>query len=164
MPARFRLTRSVRPALPAGQDVINQCMLAAADLRGFKSGVKFLVSSELGGRRILVVEDEWLLADAISDAVREAGGVVLGPVASVREALQLLLDAGAPPDGATLNIRVLDGESYPVADELTRLGVPFFFASANGASSLPTRFARRAIISKPFSPHHIVQALDAVFN
>lgn len=120
-----------------------------------------VTASGLEGRRILVVEDEWLLADAISDAIQHAGGTVVGPVATVDGAL-VLLSGETAPDGATLNIRLADGESFPVADELARLAVPFLFASANGRTSLPSRFARRAMVAKPFSARHIVQALEAL--
>ena len=119
---------------------------------------------ELKGRHILLVEDEWLLADAISDAIDQAGGTILGPTASVEGALKLLAETEQLPDAATLNIRVVDGESYPVADELTRQGVPFLFASANGSSSLPSRFARRPMVAKPFSGHQVVQALAAMLG
>ena len=121
-------------------------------------------AGELQGRCILIVEDEWLLADAISDAVERAGGTLLGPTGSVKEALSILVEAERLPDAASLNIRVLDGESYPVADELARLGVPFVFASANGSSSLPARFARRPMIAKPFPGYRIAQALAALLS
>jgi CheY-like chemotaxis protein len=119
--------------------------------------------TELNGRRILVVEDEWFLADEISHAVNRAAGTVVGPVASVEEALELL-QREPEPDAATLNVRVADGESYPVADELARRHIPFLFASANSASSLPGRFSRRAIVGKPFSGARLVTALSALLG
>lgn len=120
--------------------------------------------AELKGRHILLVEDEWLVADAISDAIDQAGGTILGPTPSVEGALKLLAAAAQVPDAATLNIRVADGESYPIADELARQGIPFLFASANGSSSLPSRFGRRPIIAKPFSGRQVVQALAAMLS
>jgi CheY-like chemotaxis protein len=116
----------------------------------------------LSGRRILVVEDEWLVADDISEALVRAGATVIGPVASVGEALRALAESSNPPDAATLNIRVADGESYPAAEALERLGIPFIFVSANSRSTLPMRFARRALVAKPISGHRVAEALAAL--
>ena len=80
---------------------------------------------ELKCRIILLVEDEWLLAATISDAIDHAGGTILGPTASVEGALRLLAETEQLPDAATLNARVVDGDSCPEADELTRRGTPF---------------------------------------
>lgn len=114
------------------------------------------------GRRILVVEDEWFLADYIVASIQAAGGEVTGPCSSVRQTLDLLGGGAPPPDAATLDIQLIDGQSYPVAEELARLGVPFVFASAFDPSTLPARFARRPILTKPFAAYQVVEALTAL--
>jgi CheY-like chemotaxis protein len=116
----------------------------------------------LVGRRILVAEDEWLLADAIVSAVEAAGGQVIGPFPSVEQSLTVLADDAPAPDAATLNIRLRDGESYPVADRLAAMKVPFIFASANGASSLPRRFSRTVLLGKPVAASQIIEALIVI--
>lgn len=118
----------------------------------------------LAARRIFIAEDEWLLADAIADAVVSAGGEVIGPFACVERSLAALDDDVAVPDAATLNIRLTDGESYPVADRLAALKVPFLFASANGASSLPRRFSRKVLLSKPMRASQIIEALIVIMQ
>jgi DNA-binding response OmpR family regulator len=116
----------------------------------------------LSGKRILIVEDEWLLADAIVEAVESAGGEVIGPFPSVRQSLAVLQEHAPAPDAATLNIRLTDGESYPVADQLAAMKVPFLFASANGASALPRRFSRAVLLRKPIAASQIIEALIVI--
>jgi len=118
----------------------------------------------LAGKVILVAEDQYMLADAIEAAIRSAGGEVQGPFPSAKDALDHLSGAERQPDAAALNIRLLDGESYPVADELGRRGVPYVFASGNSIESLPTRFARVPLVAKPYAAHQVVQALTALLD
>lgn len=118
----------------------------------------------LAGKAILLAEDDYLLASTIEAAVRSAGGIVQGPFASVGDALHALATGAGAPDGATLNIRLADGDSYPVADELVRRAIPFVFASGNGAASLPGRFAKAPMVPKPYSAVQVVQALAALLH
>lgn len=104
----------------------------------------------LKDRRILVVEDEWLLADHLQAIVERAGGDVMGPVATVEAALALLDTASPLPDAATLNVRLADAASFPVADRLARAGIPFVFISAHRVEDLPERFRDRPALAKPF--------------
>lgn len=119
---------------------------------------------DLSGKAVLVAEDEYMLADAIEASIRSAGGEVQGPFPSVAEALQFLAETPRPPDAATLNIKLLDGDSYPIADELTRRGVPYLFASANSLASLPQRFSRSALVPKPYAAFQVVQALTTLLG
>jgi hypothetical protein len=116
----------------------------------------------LAGRRIFIAEDEWLLADAIVSAVEDAGGQVIGPFPSVEQSLAVLRQDAPAPDAATLNIRLTDGESYPIADQLAAMKVPFLFASANGASAMPRRFSRTVLLGKPTGASQIIQALIVI--
>ena len=72
--------------------------------------------------RVLIAEDEPLTALDIAATVRETGGEVLGPVASVSEAFVLLTEEGI--DGAILDCNLLDGEITPVAEVLLERDVP----------------------------------------
>jgi hypothetical protein len=63
-----------------------------------------------------------------------------------------------------LNVQLIDGESYPVADRLKALGLPFLFASATGQLTLPDRFARNVLLSKPLGGHKVAQALAALLE
>ena len=111
------------------------------------------------GRSILIVEDEYFLADYIESAIRSAGGDVQGPFASVEEGVAWLREPHGPVDGATLNVNLADGSSYPLADELMRVGVPFLFASALTDTLLPHRFSNVPLLMKPFTANQVVAAV-----
>jgi AmiR/NasT family two-component response regulator len=86
---------------------------------------------KLSGKRVLVVEDEALVAMLLEDELRDAGAEIVGPAASLGHALRLI-DRAAADGGlsaAVLDID-LDGRHVePVADRLAALGVPFVFAT-----------------------------------
>lgn len=123
-----------------------------------------VVTGALQGKYILIVEDLWLLADEMCSAIESEGGSVLGPFPSCADALEALASAPVAPDAATLNVQLIDGESYPVADRLKALGLPFLFASATGQLTLPDRFARNVLLSKPLGGHKVAQALAALLE
>jgi DNA-binding response OmpR family regulator len=81
------------------------------------------VESGLAGRRILVVEDEFLIALDLEDALGELGCEIVGPAATVSDAMRLV--EAKPPDAAVLDVRLVDGSTAPIALELRRRGVPF---------------------------------------
>ena len=101
----------------------------------------------LASRRILVVEDEYFLADALSGALAAAGAIVLGPVPSV-EAASDLLEREAP-DAVVLDVNLGGEMAYPVADALAARGVPFVFTTGYDLSSLPERFVAVRRLEKP---------------
>jgi two-component system, response regulator PdtaR len=80
------------------------------------------------GRVVLVVEDEFLIAMDLELLLQRHGWRVLGPAATVDEALRLL--AGERPDVALLDVNLRGGLVTPVAEELRARGVPFVLASA----------------------------------
>lgn len=124
----------------------------------------------LAARRVLVVEDEPIVALLLEDELAGAGAVVLGPAGSVGEALRLI-DAAAAEDGlsgAVLDIE-LDGIGVaPVADRLAALGVPFLFFTrvlvTGGVVDGPLMAGHAAapVLLTPFDPHALVAAVDAL--
>ena len=114
----------------------------------------------LAARRVLVVEDEWLIAAEIGRALEGAGAVVLGPAHSVEQALALLRD-GAAPDAALLDVNLRGEAVTPVALALALAGrgVPFALATAYAADGLdgPLRAAPR--VGKPFTAAGLVRAV-----
>ena len=81
------------------------------------------------GRLVLVVEDEFLIALDLEQLLRRHGWRVLGPAATVDQALRLLRD-GETPDVALLDVNLGGEPVTPVAEELRARGVPFVLASA----------------------------------
>lgn len=115
--------------------------------------------------RILVVEDNFFVADAIGRDIVELGWAVAGPAPSVARALALLETESV--SAALLDIR-LGGESVvPVADRLTELGCPFAFVSAyrhEGSEVLPERFADVPFHSKPLTRELLADAVEGLLS
>jgi DNA-binding response OmpR family regulator len=90
----------------------------------------------LRGRRVLVVEDEMLLAMEFDTVLRGQGCIVLGPVATVGRALTLIDEATpeAPPDAAILDLNLRGHSSLPVAAALNGRKVPFLVVSGYSSS------------------------------
>jgi len=103
---------------------------------------------DLKGLNILVVEDEYLIADDVKTALSGAGAVVLGPAPTVDAATRII--AGAPViDGALLDINLAGDMVFDVADVLTARQVPFAFATGYDRASIPERFASVPRLEKP---------------
>src|SRR4051812_10926936 len=83
--------------------------------------------AELTGRRILVVEDEYMLAADVAQFLESRGATVIGPFGSVARALAAV--ERETIDGAVLDINLGDERVYPVADALIGRGVPIVFAT-----------------------------------
>src|SRR3712207_9256545 len=91
--------------------------------------------TKLAGRRILIVEDEALVAMLVEDALLDAGAEVIGPVATVAEAMALL--DSAAPDAAGVDLNPAGGTSTPVAGGPATRGGPLGGATGYGAGGLP---------------------------
>jgi DNA-binding response OmpR family regulator len=109
------------------------------------------------GKRVLVVEDEFLLAMQLEEELLAAGCTVLGPYKNLAEAMRAL-------HGDSFQLAILDvnlsGEMvYPLADELAARGIPFVFLSGYGASNLPQRFRAAHRVSKPFDTPTLFKAI-----
>ncbi len=103
----------------------------------------------MAAKRILVVEDEFLIALDITGALEQGGLVVIGPLASVRDALATIERESV--DGALLDAN-LGGEFVgQVADALFARGVPFAFVSGYGREQLPAQHKGAPLIAKPFT-------------
>jgi CheY-like chemotaxis protein len=113
------------------------------------------------GKRILVVEDEAIVALAIEDDLLNEGARIMGPVGSVDEALRLIEEAAA--DGglsaAVLDIHLSGVSVLPVADQLAELGVPFLFATGYSAGCSISRHTTAPVLHKPFSPRDLIAAV-----
>src|SRR3982074_3505610 len=97
------------------------------------------VSDTLRGQRLLIVEDEYLLAQDLTEYFQQLGVEVIGPVNSVSEALKLLNLIEV--HGAILDINLRGERVYPVADALRQKRVPFVFASGYGGEKEPPPYA-----------------------
>jgi DNA-binding response OmpR family regulator len=110
--------------------------------------------------RILVVEDEAMIAMLVEDMVLDFGSEVVGPAAKMDEALRLASTVSL--DAAILDVNVGGAVVFPVADVLRSRGVPVIFATGYGAGELPSRFRNDPALSKPFSYEALAEALRTV--
>ena len=99
--------------------------------------------------RVLVVEDEPLIGMDIEDAVVGLGHEVVGPIAELDEALKQATNASL--GCAILDINILGGHSYPVADLLLKRGLPVLLLSSYRRETLPVRLHKEARLPKPFT-------------
>jgi CheY-like chemotaxis protein len=113
----------------------------------------------LQGRRILIVEDDYFLADDMRAEFERAGAEVLGPVARVSHALELLKNSELP-DGAVLDINLAGEMVYPVADALRAKHIPFIFATGYDAETIPAAYAGVTSCEKPIEPAKIGRLLS----
>jgi len=102
----------------------------------------------LTGRRILVVEDEYFLADDIGHALRTLGAEIAGPVGDIEDAMAMLHGAGVL-DGAVLDVNIRTELIFPVARELRARGVPFVFTTGYDKVSIAPEFHDVPLWEKP---------------
>lgn len=98
---------------------------------------------------ILVVEDEFIVALELITILTHEGAIVLGPAQTVQQALSFV--ARNNLDCALVDIRLVDGASFAVADRLAENGVPFAFVTRYTESEVPPRHQKRPVIYKPFT-------------
>jgi CheY-like chemotaxis protein len=110
--------------------------------------------------RILVVEDEAVIAMLVEDMVLDFGSEVVGPAAKMDEALRFASHTAL--DAAILDVNVGGAVVFPVADVLRSRGVPIIFATGYGSGALPPRFQNDPALSKPFSYEALAEALHTV--
>jgi DNA-binding response OmpR family regulator len=141
-------------------------LLAAMPFRhgacsSFRGHVRLGSEEELlglyAGKRILVVEDEYFLADEVRRKLVDLGAIVIGPVAHVEDALDLI-EANAV-DAAILDVHLGDEFVFPVAERLDELDVSFVFATGYDPSFIPREFTGFSLCEKPTELGKIANAL-----
>jgi CheY-like chemotaxis protein len=108
--------------------------------------------------RVLVVEDEFYIADDMANALRKLGAEVIGPVSTQERALDLV-SSGDAVDAAVLDVSLRGRGVFPVADVLAERGVPFVFATGYDQSAIPEGYEAVPRWEKPFDPHDLAKAL-----
>ena len=115
------------------------------------------MNSRLSGRKVLVVEDEMIVAWLLEDMLVDLGCTIVGPATSVNQALAMI-DVEAF-DAAVLDVN-LDGQmSYPVADALTARGMPFVFSTGYDKDTLRDGYRTFPVLQKPFHRSELGDAL-----
>jgi DNA-binding response OmpR family regulator len=103
----------------------------------------------LAGRRILVVEDEMMIALLIDESLQGLGCIVIGPVGKLEPAKRLA--ANETFDAAVLDVNIRGGQVFPVVDILEARGIPFVLASGYSDWVLPEALQGKPRLTKPFT-------------
>ncbi len=115
---------------------------------------------ESGPTRVLVVEDEMVVAMLVEDMLNDLGYEVAGVASRVDEALNAI--ETSPVDLAILDVHLNGRAVFPVADSLLAHNIPFVFATAYGERGVPEKYRRGPILQKPFFTQELQRALATV--
>ena len=118
-----------------------------------------IIHTVLFRRRVLVVEDSFMLAINAADVLEDAGAHVVGPVATVEQALELA--ASIPLDAAVYNSFLGNTRADALADFLDRQGVPSVVLSLIAACDEDPLLRAHPVIQWPFDPNHLIAALSS---
>jgi CheY-like chemotaxis protein len=113
-------------------------------------------------RRVLVIEDEALIAMLIEDMIHDSGDEMAGSAGRLTDAVALA--QGTQADVALLDINLGGALAYPVADVLRERGVPIVFTSGYGSAGLIERFQDCPILDKPFDQPSLEKAIHAILS
>ncbi|HEY0292465.1 MAG TPA: response regulator [Hansschlegelia sp.] len=117
-----------------------------------------MTDAPLTGLKILVVEDEAMIAMLFEDMLLDSGAAVVGPASGVKAALAAI--AAERIDGALLDVNLGGEQSFEVADALAARGVPFVFVTGYGEAGVRDRFPAAPTLQKPFVTGDLLRALS----
>ena len=118
--------------------------------------------NRLLGLRLLVIEDETMIAIMLEDLLEELGCVVVEVAGTLSKGLALANDEGLELDGAILDVNLGGEKVYPVAERLSDRGVPFIFCTGYGMAGLAAKFAHIPTLAKPYEVEDLQGALAAL--
>jgi CheY-like chemotaxis protein len=121
------------------------------------------MTNALQGRRVLVIEDESLVAMLLETILDDMGCAVVGPESNIDDGLRAATTEGVL-DAALLDVNVAGREVFPVAEALKARGVPFVFSTGYGEAGLPEHWRGNPTIQKPFTEAAIRDALLKALN
>jgi DNA-binding response OmpR family regulator len=116
---------------------------------------------KLAGTRVLVVEDEYYLADDVRTTLTDIGADVLGPLPSVSEA-QAFINANAAIDCVLLDINLGGELAFDVADTLRERNIPFAFLTGYDRQALPGRFLKVQRLEKPANAEQLIVLISGL--
>jgi DNA-binding response OmpR family regulator len=117
---------------------------------------------ELGGKRVLIVEDEMLIALLIEDFLAEMGCITVATCGSVQTALDAVGTQAF--DFAILDVNLAGEMAYPVAELLGERNIPFLLLSGYGTEAVPPGHPEWKVCAKPFKGEELVKMLLAVLG
>ena len=119
-------------------------------------------TGDVAGCRVLVVEDETLIAVLIEDMLAAMECEIVGPIGKLETAIQTAKESKF--DIAVLDITFRGGKVYPVAEDLLARGVPFVLASGYGDWALPASLRDQPRLTKPFTAAELEEQVRLLFG
>lgn len=120
-----------------------------------------MISSQLSGKTVLMVEDEYLIADALCSAFELEDVRVVGPFPNVASAMEAL-DNGAMADVAVLDVNLNGERVFPLADRLMADNVPIVLTTGYDSDAIPRNYAHLQRLQKPVHLRELFGCLDSL--
>lgn len=121
-----------------------------------------MADKSFSDHRILVVEDEAIIAMLIEDMLSDLGCVSVGPAYNAEQAFELIQSERF--DAAILDVNLAGQRTTPIAAALRSNGIPFFFATGYGPAGIAGEFSRHTVLTKPFNQSELEAALKDLFG
>jgi ActR/RegA family two-component response regulator len=115
----------------------------------------------LNGRRVLLAEDNFILADNLARKMSQLGLIVIGPATNVAQAMALLDAGDAAVEGAVLDIQLGREMSFPIVDKLREMDVPAVFLSGFAGDAALGAYGDVPCFRKPIDAAKVAAALFA---
>lgn len=116
----------------------------------------------LSGRRVLIVEDEYLIAHDMEYSLQQAGAEVVGPIPDAQQALALIKTSKL--DAAILDVNLRKEEVYSVADKLSARGIPYLFATGEVQIADRSDYRSRPKLEKPILEDELLRAVGKLIQ
>lgn len=116
----------------------------------------------LVGKRILIVEDDFLIGASLSDLLKRHGCIVSGPVFTVRDAAEII--GREALDGAVLDYKVQDGLTVAIAERLRQEEVPFVIVTGYQREHLPVELRKAPYLAKPVLPDVLIEVISGTWQ
>ena len=113
--------------------------------------------------RVLLVEDEYYIADDMARALTKLGAEVVGPIPTRDKALEVIA-SGTRLDAAVLDINLQGQMAYLIVDALQARGIPVVFATGYSENTVPQGYQHIPRWEKPFEPNRLAKALPALIR
>jgi CheY-like chemotaxis protein len=126
-------------------------------------GIDMSETEDFRGLRVIVVEDDSLICLLFEDMLLDLGCKVVGTACDLRRATELA-QREENVDVAILDVNLGGQQVYPVAEILSRRGIPFVFATGMGAGGLPPIWQGHCSVSKPMSMASLAHALGCAIR
>jgi DNA-binding response OmpR family regulator len=122
-----------------------------------------MISSQLSGKSVLMVEDEYLIADALCSAFEMEDVHVVGPFPNVASAMKAL-DEGAKADAAILDVNLNGERVFPLADRLMADNVPIVLTTGYDSDAIPRDYAHLERLQKPVHLNELLGCLNGLLT